>query len=200
MPGSNRPMDGRAVAAVLVGYPAEGGNAIRIEVWLQRLKIDGGVEWRNTPWTIWLLAESGSLELEGPEMDSFLSHEQGPQDFRIGDNGTVDWITFVEPGEETDGTEDFYHEGPDLGFALADLGVDGPDDEFRLGLEIRNRENGETIRLPGSLVRVPERVWIMSPPDLKPLGLLETLDPSKEGGLARSLGPYVPGIKDGPAM
>ena len=181
----------RAVAAVLVGYPAEGGDAVRVEVWLQRLKINGGESWRNVSWTIRLFAESGSLEREGPEIDGFLSHERGPQDFRTGDNGTVDWTTFVEPGEEVDGAEPFYHEGPDLGFALADLGVDGPDglnSEFRLGLEIRNRRNGETIRLPGPLVRVPERVWAMNPPDLRPLGLVETLDPREEGGLSRFLG------------
>ncbi|MDE0097951.1 MAG: hypothetical protein OXN16_15030 [Gammaproteobacteria bacterium] len=178
----------RAVAAVFVGYPAEGGDALRVEVWLQRLRIDGGESWRNVSWTIRLLAGSDSLEREGPEMDGFLSHERGPQEFRTGDNGTVDWITFVEPGEEVDGAEPFYHEGPDLGFALADLGVDGPNDEFRLGLEIRNRNNGETIRLPAPLVRVPERVWAMESPDPRPLGLLGTLDPREEGGLPRFLG------------
>ncbi|MYG65973.1 MAG: hypothetical protein F4206_04475 [Gammaproteobacteria bacterium] len=210
----------QAVVAVLVGYPAGGGDAVRVEAWLQRLKINGGESWRNVSWTIRLLAESGSLELAGPEMDGFLSHERGPQEFRTGNNGTVDWITFVEPGEEVDGTEPFYHEGPDLGFALADLGVNGPDDEFRLGLEIRNRRNGETVRLAGPFVRVPERVWAMDSPGPRPLGLLETLDPREEGGLPRFLGrawkyrkcigerraakrflgPYVPDIKDSPAM
>ena len=72
----------------------------------------------------------------------------------------------------------------------------------------------------GPLVRIPERVWSMEPPDPRPLGLLETLDPTEEGGLPRFLGrawkyrkcigerraakrflgPYVPGIASGPSM
>ncbi len=177
----------RAVVVVLAGYPAEGGEAVRIDVRLQRLKIDGGRAWRNAPYTIRLLANSASSELEGPEIGSFLSHGKGLQSFRTGEAGTADWITFLEPDEEADGAEKFYHEGPDLGFDAADLGVDGPDDEIGLALDIRNRKNGEIIRLPGPLVRVPERVWTMSPPDLRPLGLLEMLDPTVEGGLPRFL-------------
>ena len=209
----------RAVAAVLAGYPAEGGDAVRVEVRLQRLKIDGGGGWRNAPYTIRLLTRSGSSELEGPAVGDFLENEEW-RNFRMDGTGRADWITFVEPGEEADGAEDFHNESPDLGFEARDLGVTGPDGEFVLGLEIRNRADGEALRLHGPLVRIPERVWVMDPPAPRPLGLLETLNPAEEGGLPRFLGrawkyrkcigerraakrflgPYVPGAEPGSSM
>ena len=178
----------RAVAEVLAGFPAEGGDAVRVDVRLQRLRIDGGRGWRNAPYTIRLLARGRAMALAGPESGSFLAHEKGRREFRADGTGRADWITFVEPGEEVGGAEDFYNESPDLGFDARDLGVKGPDEEFGLGLEIRNRADGEVLRLHGPLVRIPERVWVMDPPDPRPLGLLETLDPAEEGGLPRFLG------------
>ena len=210
----------RAVAAVLAGYPAEGGDAVRVDVRLQRLRIDGGAGWRNAPYTIRLLARVGSSERKGPTAGSYLEHEKGRREFRADGTGRADWTTFVEPGEEADGAEDFHNESPDLGFDARDLGVKGPDGEFGLGLEIRNGVDGEVIYLHGPLVRVPERVWAMEPPAPRPLGLLETLDPTQEGGLPRFLGrawkyrkcigerraakrflgPYVPGAGSGSSM
>ena len=178
----------RAVVEVLAGFPAEGGGSVRVDVRLQRLKIDGGGGWRNAPYTIRLLARGGSSAMEGPEAGSFLAHEKGRREFRADGTGRADWITFVEPGEEDGNLEDFYNESPDLGFDARDLGVKGPDGEFGLGLEVRNGSNGEALRLHGPLVRIPERVWAMNPPDPRPLGLLETLDPTEEGGLPRFLG------------
>ncbi len=179
----------RAVATILTGYLSEERDRLRVEVRLQRLKIDTGGSWRDTPWTIRLLANSGHLVLESPETNSFFSHERGLQHFRTREDGTADWITFVEPGEETDGAQSFYHVSPDLGFAIADLGITGPEEKFNLALEIRNEKNGETIQLPGPLVRVPERVWAMKvPAPSRPLGLLETLDPTEEDGLPQFLG------------
>ncbi len=183
-------LDGRAraVAMILVGYPYRGGEAIQVNVWLQRLKIDAGENWRNVPYTIRLLAGHDSLQLQGPAAGSFHDRELALNFFRTRDDGTADWITFVEPGEEVEGTEDLYHTGPDMRVAVADLGVSGPNGEIELALEIQNQQDGEIIRLPGPYVRVPQRVWAMSPPDLKPLGLAETLDPTEEGGLFRFLG------------
>ncbi len=177
----------RAVVAILVGYPAAGGEAIRLDVRLQRLKIDGGSAWQNQSYTIRLLASSDSSDWAGPEIGSFHSDQKGPQPFRTGEAGTADWITFIEPGEKAEGAERFYHHSPGLGFTMTELGVDTPDDEFSLALQVRTEQSGETIRLPGPRVRVPERVWAMSPPDLQPLGLLETLDWTEEGSLPRTL-------------
>lgn len=210
----------RAVAEVLAGFPAEGGGLVRVDVRLQRLRIDGGRGWRNASYTIRLLARGGSSELKGPAAVGFLAHEKGRREFRADGTGRADWITFVEPGEEADDAEDFYNEPPDLGFDARDMGVKGPDDEFGLGLEIRNRADGEAIHLHGPLVRIPERVWVMDPPAPRPLGLLETLDPTEKGGLPRFLGrawkyrkcieerrtakrflgPYVPSAESGSSM
>ena len=48
----------RAVAAVLAGYRATEGRTVFIDVRLQRLRLDAGTEWRNTPYTMRLVARS----------------------------------------------------------------------------------------------------------------------------------------------
>ena len=59
---------------------------------------------------------------------------------------------------QNEGAENFYKEALDLGFVAADLGATGPDGEFRLAPEVRNRAIGKALRLHGPLVRIPGRV------------------------------------------
>ena len=178
----------RAVAAVLPGYRAVGGKTVFVDVRLQRLKLDGGPEWRNTTYTIRLVARSALGVLEGIEFGSYVEDRVGERRFRTGGSGTADWMTFVEPGDEEKDFGRFYRHAPELGFKAPDLGVERPRDEFDLALILRNQSTGRTLELPGPRVRIPERLWAMSPPTPRALGLLATLNPTQEGGLFDVLG------------
>jgi len=174
----------RAVVAVLVGYPAMGGKTIHVDVRMQRLKLDAADGWRDVPLTIRLVARSDRATVEGPEIGAYMKDEAGESQFRTSESGTLDWMTFVEPDDEEKDSDRFYHHSPKLGFKAPELGVERPEDEFDLMLVLHNRSNGRTLELPGPRVRIPERLRTMDPPTTpKALGLLETLNPTQEGGL-----------------
>jgi len=182
--------DGRArvVAAVLAGYRATEGRTVFIDVRLQRLKLDAGTKWRNTPYTVRLVARGAHAVVEGLEFGSYVDDKAGERRFRTDETGAADWMTFVEPEDEDDDTIRFHRFGPELGFEAASLGVESPGDEFDLSLVLRNEAGGQILELVGPGVRVPERVWAMDPPAPRALGLLETLNPAQEGGLFDVLG------------
>ncbi len=177
----------RAVAAVLVGYPAMGGKTIRVDVRLQRLKLDAADGWRDAPFTIRLVARRERALVEGPEIGTYFEDRVGERRFRTSESGTADWMTFVEPDDEEKDSDRFYRHSPGLGFEAPELGVERPGDEFDLALILRNQSNGRTLELPGPRVRIPERLRTMDPPTSEVFGLLETLNPAQEGGLFDSL-------------
>ena len=181
--------DGRAqaVAAVLAGYRATGGKTVHVDIRLQRLKLDAANVWRDARFTIRLVARSDRAVVEGPDVDSYVEDRVGDRRFRTDGSGNADWMTFVEPDDEDEDSDRFHRFGPELGFTAPDLGVEGPQDEFELALVLRN-DDGRTLDLPGPRVRIPERIWTMTPPTPRALGLLETMNPSQEGGLFDVLG------------
>ena len=183
--------DGRArvVAAVQAGYRATGGKTVYIDVRIQRLKVNAGKEWQNADYTIRLTGRSARNVVEGREFRSYVDPPApAHRNFRTGEAGTADWITFVEPEDRAESSDRFHRFGPELDFKTRDLEVEGPQDEFDLALMLQNEANGQTLELWGPRVRVPERIWTMNPPTPKILGLVQMLNPSQEGGLFSTLG------------
>ena len=183
--------DGRArvVAAVQAGYRATGGKTVYIDVRIQRLKVNAGKEWQNADYTIRLKGRSARNVVEGREFRSYVDPPApAHRNFRTGEAGTADWITFVEPEDRAESSDRFHRFGPELDFKARDLEVEGPQDEFDLALMLQNEANGQMLELWGPRVRVPERIWTMNPPTPKILGLVQMLNPSQEGGLFSTLG------------
>ena len=178
----------RAVAAVLVGYRATGGKTVHIDVRIQRLKLDAGKEWRHADYTIRIEARSARVAVKGRKVGSYDDDTTGKERFSTDEAGTADWITFVEPEDEDEDSGSFYRFGPELDIKARDLGVERPQDEFDMALMLQNEANGQTLELSGPRVRIPERIWAMNPPAPKILGLVQTLNPSQEGGLFSTLG------------
>ena len=178
----------RAVVAVLAGYRATGGRTVHVDVRLQRLKLDTANDWRDSRFTIRLVARSDRAVVEGPDIGGYVEGGVGERRFRTDGAGTSDWIKFVEPDDRDDDSDRFHHFGPELGFTAPELEVEGPQDEIELALVLRNDADGRTLDLPGPRVRIPQRVWAMNPPIPGALGLLETMNPAQEGGLFDVLG------------
>ena len=65
--------------------------------------------------------------------------------------------------------------------------MDSPQQEIDLTLTLENEASGDTLELHGPRLRVPERIWAMTPPGFQVLGLAETLNPRQEGGLFDTL-------------
>ena len=129
--------DGRArvVAAVQTGYRATGGKTVYIDVQIQRLKVNAGKEWQNADYTIRLKGRSARNVVEGREFRSYAAPPApAHRNFRTGEAGTADWITFVEPEDRAESSDRFHRFGPALDFKARDLEVEGPQDEFDLAL------------------------------------------------------------------
>ena len=118
------------------------------------------------------------------------AREWGPVDrpFRTDATGSADWITFIEPDDRRGDADRFHHIGPELALKARDLQVDNPQQEIDLTLTLENEATGDTLDLQGPRLRVPERVWAMTPPGFQELGLADTLNPYQEGGLFDVLG------------
>ena len=178
----------RAVAAVLAGYRATGGKTVFVDVRIQRLKLDAGKHWRNANYTVRLTARSEHAMVEGSEVGAYVESAKGEIRFGTDGSGSADWITFVEPDDRDEDSEDFHRFGPELGFTDLELGATGPLDEFDVTLILRNETNGRMLELAGPRVRIPERIWALEPPVPKTLGLVGMLNPAQEGGVFDVLG------------
>ena len=178
----------RAVVAVLAGYRATRGQRVFVDVRIQRLKLDAGDGWRDAQFTVRLVARSDRAVVEGPEFGGYIEDRVGERRFRTDGSGSADWMTFIEPDDEEKDSDRFYRHAPELGLEAPDLGVERPRDEFDLALILHNESNGRTLHVPGPRVRIPERLWVITPPTPKALGLLATLNPAQEGGLFDVLG------------
>ena len=186
--------DGRAQAVVAyqAGYRATGGETVYIELRLHRLKLNAGTGWENAVYTIRLTGSAGEHVVEGEKARRYLDHPYGQEPvyrtFRADATGAADWITFIEPDDRHDDADRFHRMGPELDFRARDLQVDSPQQEIDLTLTLENDANGVTLELQGPRLRVPERLWSMTPPTPQTLGLAKTLNPLQEGGLFDTLG------------
>lgn len=188
--------DGRARAAVALRagyrYQATGGRTVYIDLGLHRLRLNAGAGWENADFSIRLVGRAGQRTMEGPKVRHYVHDADGREpvrrNFRTDATGAADWITFIEPDDRREDTDRFYRMGPQLDFKAQDLRVDSPRQEIELTLVLANEATGETLALHGPRLRVPERLWAMTPPTPRTLGLAKALNPLQEGGLFNTLG------------
>lgn len=186
--------DGRARAAVALhaGYRATGGRTVYVDLRLHRLRLNAGAGWENADFSIRLIGRTGQRTVEGPKVGHYVHDADGREpvrrNFRTDATGAADWITFIELDDRREDADRFYRMGPQLDFEAQDLQVDSPRQEIELTLVLENEATGETLALRGPRLRVPERLWAMTPPTPRTLGLAEALNPLQEGGLFNTLG------------
>ncbi len=186
--------DGRAqaVAAFRAAYRATGGRTVYIELSLHRLKLNAEAGWENADYSIRLIGRAGQRIVKGPKVRHYFHDADGQEpvhrNFRTDTTGAADWITFIEPDDRREDADRFYRMGPELDFKTRDLQVDSPQQEIELTLTLENEANGETLELQGPRLRVPERLWAMTPPTPQTLGLAQALNPLQEGGLFNTVG------------
>ena len=184
--------DGRAQAVVAyrAGYRATEGKTAYVELHLHRLKLNAGQTWGNTTYALQITGRSDRRVAEGEKVRRYIdARERGPvyRDFRTDATGATDWITFIESDDRRGDADRFHRIGPPLSLKAHDLQVDSPQQEIDLTLTLESQATGDTLVLQGPRLRVPERIWAMTPPGFQALGLAETLNPRQEGGLFDTL-------------
>ena len=186
--------DGRAQAAVAyhAGYRATGGKTVYIDLRLHRLKLNAGAGWENADFSLRLIGRASQRTVQGPTVRHYVHDADGREpvrrNFRTDATGAADWITFIEPDDRREDADRFYRMGPELDFEAQGLQVDNSQQEIELTLALENEANGKILELQGPRLRVPERLWAMTPPTPETLGLAQVLNPLQEGGLFNVLG------------
>ena len=130
---------------------------------------------------------SAGGEYKGPEHSRYDSNpargEGERRAFRADAAGTLDWLDFSEPGEAHDSGPYPHNWSPEMETTAAHLGLSDAAREVALDLVVTQTGSGESIRLPGPTLQIPERIWHGRPPKPKTLGLLAALNPFEEGGI-----------------
>ena len=109
-------------------------------------------------------------------------HEQ--RDYQVSDAGDFEWVQFAEPEE---GVSRDANKHPENIFIREDQ-IAHPGDTYVLFLVVESLESDKALELEGPALISPALLWEQTVrPEARQLGLLETLNPSQEGGLFDAL-------------
>ena len=180
---------GRARALVLayVRHDAVRRDDIFVGLRLVALRVEAGEDGADSHWSMRLEVRSrggGFAGTEHAHYDSNPARGEGERRaFRAGAAGTLDWLDFTEPEEEGDRGMYPQHWSPEMETTAAHLALSDGAREVTLHLVLTRLDSGESIRLPGPALWIPDRIWHERPPKPKTLGLLAALNPFEEGGV-----------------
>ena len=158
---------------------------------LVAMAIDAGPEWAAAPFSIHMRARSGDRMIVGTEYSSYDANPT-PGDgerrvFHTDGEGRMAWLDFVEPTEPEKDTDRSYNWSPELELTATELGLTDQDRSATLDLVVAHAQTDEALRLAGSALWVPERIWSQKPDKPKALGLFGMLNPSEKGSVWRWL-------------
>ena len=107
--------------------------------------------------------------------------------FRADASGAFDWFDFTEPDDEGDRGIYPHNWSPEMETMAAVLRLSDAHRNVALDLVLTATDTGESVRLPGPMLWVPDRIWHERAPKPKTLGLLAALNPFEEGGVWQTL-------------
>lgn len=181
--------DDRARALVLAyaRHDAVHRDDIFVGLRLVALRVEGGEENAGASWSMRTEARSATglyIGAEHSHYDSNPARGEGERRlFRADAAGTINWIDFAEPGDEDDRGLYPHNWSPEMETTAAQLALSDAAREVALDLVLTRTDSGESIRLTGPVLWIPDRVWHERPPKPKTLGLLAALNPFEEGGV-----------------
>ena len=182
----------RALVLTYARHDAVRRDDIFIGFRLVALHMGAGEGAAHAPWSMRMEASStggGYVGVEHAAYDSNPARGEGERrPFRADASGVLEWLDFTEPGGEDDRGGYPHNWSPEMETTAAQLGLSGAEREVALDLVLTQLDSGEVIRLPGSTVWIPDRIWHGRPPKPKTLGLLATLNPFEKGSVWQWLG------------
>ena len=117
-----------------------------------------------------------------------LGSEGERRPFRADASGVLEWLDFTEPSDEDDRGGYPHNWSPEMETTATQLGLSDAEREVALDLVFTQLNSGKVIRLPGSTVWIPDRIWHGRPPKPKTLGLLAMVNPFEKGSVWQWLG------------
>ena len=181
--------DGRARALVLAyaRHDAVRRDDIFVGLRLVALRVEAGEDGADSHWSMRMEARGTGGGFAGSEHTHYDSNpargEGERRAFRADAAGTLDWLDFTEPEGEGDRALYPHNWSPEMETTAARLALSDGAREVTLDLVLTQLDSGESIRLPGPALWIPDRIWHERPPKPKTLGLLAALNPFEEGGV-----------------
>ncbi len=173
-----------ALGEVVVGW-VDAFERQGIGVRLSVLRIEGLADWAGDRFAIALQAGKPEARAIGPwrsefERSSARARTLETAPFALSPDGGFFWQEFAEPGSTHEDEKGVFRHTPVLTLGLAEL----PDTaEHPLTLVLRNERSGELLPLAGPTVTALSD-WLDIPkPEMRTLGLLQTLNPFQAGSV-----------------
>ena len=177
----------RALARFLAWRHAVQRDEVFVSVQLVAMELAAGPGWADAPFAIRMDAGSGGRRIVGTDHTEYDANpEPGVGEvrpFRTDAAGKMRWLDFVEPDERETPLDRFHNHAPDMRVSATRLGLSESDRRAAVELTLTHGRTGEEIRLKGPDLQVPDRVWNLTPPEPKVMGLLETLNPFHRGSV-----------------
>ena len=121
---------------------------------------------------------------EHPAYDANPARGEGERRaFRADASGALDWLDFTEPDDEGDRGIYPHNWSPEMETTAAVLRLSDAHRDVALDLVLTQVHSGESLRLPGPMLWIPDRIWHERASKPKTLGLLAVLNPFEEGGV-----------------
>ena len=127
-------------------------------------------------------ASGGYVGAEHPAYDANPARGEGERRaFRADASGALDWLDFTEPDDEGDRGIYPHNWSPEMETTAAALRLSDVHGDLALDLVLTQVHSGESLRLPGPMLWLPDRIWHERAPKPKTLGLLAALSPFQRG-------------------
>ncbi len=182
----------RALVQVFAGFYMPTNPQVSIGLHMLEFDLKGGAEWASVDLSLQLLASDGEFELASQRRNYYHSSLSGdiPEEliFQTNESGRLRWHNFAEPGNTQTKGDDSYNFIEGLTVPASELVQNNASAEFSLNLKLLRNDGKAEMLLAGPVIRVPDAVWEIEPPEFRVLGLLDTLNPTHQGGLFDWLG------------
>ena len=145
----------------------------------------------GTKWLLGLEAHTDTGRHVGAKHSHYICcpvrGERRRRPFRADRTGVLDWLDYAEPVDGKGGRRYPCNWSPRMETTGATLGMDGESRNVALDLVLTQTDTGNTVRLCGPGIRIPDRIWNERPSEPKIRGLFASLNPCVRRGLWRTL-------------
>ena len=118
--------------------------------------------------------------LRGAFVNEYLKGPHSKVSYQLDENGNINWYDFLEPENRT-GADLTNHPTPSPSITINQLSDKTM--AYQLFLILKNNNSKEEIRLEGPYINNIESFLEIEKPEVRVLGLLDTLNPFQKGGL-----------------
>ncbi len=179
---------GLVLAKVLVGWVGGQSGANGVGLGIEKMRLELPLAWRGDAFglALQLVGVTTRQVITGPLSSTFFHamHDSYPVEktYRVPASGDVDWVQFAEP-EAGSREREHKHSQPINVYAKDVPEVTGLRGSYALNLIVENARTRSRLVLAGPVLADVESWLGIERPEMRTLGLIQTLNPFQRGGV-----------------